>query len=49
VLHVLNQVLIPPKKVGGKVTRDGGDGIGVEVLKERLGGCVEDELARMEL
>jgi uncharacterized surface protein with fasciclin (FAS1) repeats len=56
VLHVLNQVLIPPKKVGGKVrptplfpAGDGGDGIGVEVLKERLGGCVEDESARMEL
>ncbi|KAJ5126909.1 hypothetical protein N7448_007688 [Penicillium atrosanguineum] len=49
VLHVLNEVLVPPRKIGGKVKRDNGvDRIGVELLKQRLGGCVEDTSARME-
>jgi Secreted and surface protein containing fasciclin-like repeats len=50
VLHVLDDLLIPPKKVGGKVKRnDEVTEIKVEVLKERLGGCVAGKLARIEL
>lgn len=50
VLHVLNEVLLPPKKIGGEMRRhDGADSIGVELLKQRLGGCVGEKPARMDL
>jgi uncharacterized surface protein with fasciclin (FAS1) repeats len=50
VLHVLHDILIPPKKVGGKVKWEKEmTEIKIEMLKERLGGCAAGELARMEL
>ncbi|KAJ6120802.1 hypothetical protein N7523_005082 [Penicillium sp. IBT 18751x] len=50
VLHVLNEVLLPSKKVGGKMRRDDGvDRIGVEWLTQQLGGCVGEKSARMDL
>ena len=50
VLHVVNEVLLPPKKIGGKMRRNGGgDSIGLELLKQRLGRCVGERSARMDL
>ncbi|OQD78474.1 hypothetical protein PENDEC_c001G04084 [Penicillium decumbens] len=50
VLHVLDRVLIPPKSVGEMKWDDIEEDIEAEELKERLGGCMEDQsMARMEL
>lgn len=43
VIHVLTDVLIPPKKVGGSSAEYQGQDLTVEDLKERLAGYVQDD------
>ena len=43
VLHVISNVLIPPKPVGGVMQEWNGEELEVEDLKERLSSIAEDE------
>lgn len=43
VVHVLTDVLIPPKKVGGSSVEYQGEDLTVEDLKERLADYVQDD------
>lgn len=47
VVHVLDEVLVPPRRIGEKVKEE--EGLTLEVLKERLGGCGETGTSLREL